>query len=99
MATNKPLIPPLTGVVAWVTLAVVVCVIFGWWSVTTVPSGSVGVVTTFGKVDPQPLPEGLHFVAPWRSVHPLTVRTQEVKERLEVPTKEGLTIELEVSLL
>jgi regulator of protease activity HflC (stomatin/prohibitin superfamily) len=99
VSKNLPLAAYFTRGVTLAVLAGAIIVIFAWWSVTTVPSGSVGIVTTFGKVDSQPLPEGLHLVAPWRSVYPLSVRTQEVKEVMEVPTKEGLTINLEVSLL
>lgn len=68
-------------------------------SFSLIPAGSVGVVTTFGRVDPTVLDEGFNWVAPWRSVHKLTLQTQEDKEAASVPTREGLTVNLEVSLL
>lgn len=69
-------------------------------SVATVPAGHVGVVTAFGRVDAdRTLPEGLHLVAPWARVHPMSVRTQELKEEMDVPTQQGVTVHLEVSLL
>lgn len=40
---------------------------------TTVPASHVGVVTTFGKVGPATLPEGGHFVAPWQTVHKVSI--------------------------
>jgi regulator of protease activity HflC (stomatin/prohibitin superfamily) len=68
-------------------------------SVRTVPAGHLGVVTTFGKVEDWTLAEGIHLVAFWRSVNPLSLRTQEIMEMAEVPTKEGLTIGLDASVL
>jgi regulator of protease activity HflC (stomatin/prohibitin superfamily) len=70
-----------------------------WWSFATVPAGHVGIVTTFGRVHNEQLDEGAHFIAPWNSVHLMSLRTEEVKEVMDVPTKEGVTVNLEASLL
>lgn len=67
--------------------------------VTTVRAGSVGVVDVFGKVSPNTLKAGLQFVNPLARVVQMSVQTQEIKERMEVPSKEGMTIGLEVSVL
>ena len=43
-----------------------------------VSAGTRGVITTFGKVDPQPLGEGLHLVIPLvQRVHMIDVRLQK----------------------
>ncbi|MFN3811247.1 MAG: prohibitin family protein [Roseateles asaccharophilus] len=43
-----------------------------------VQSGTRGVITTFGKVDPEPLGEGIHFVVPLvNRVHMIDVRLQK----------------------
>lgn len=68
-------------------------------SVRVVEAGHIGVVTSFGKVEEETLEEGLHFVGFWKNVHPLSVRTQEQKETVQSPTKEGLAVEMEASLL
>jgi regulator of protease activity HflC (stomatin/prohibitin superfamily) len=81
------------GLAAFVVLIVI------WQSLVVVPAGHVGVVTTFGRVEPEALPEGMHFVAFWRSVHDMSTRTQERKEIADVPTLEGLTVQLDVSML
>jgi regulator of protease activity HflC (stomatin/prohibitin superfamily) len=45
-----------------------------------VPSGHVGVVTHFGAVQNDILPEGLHFTMPFRtSIIPITVRVQKLE--------------------
>jgi regulator of protease activity HflC (stomatin/prohibitin superfamily) len=43
--------------------------------------------------------EGIHAVNPLARVHELDVKTQEVKERAVVPSKEGLIMGLEASVL
>lgn len=73
--------------------------LFLWNCWTTIPAGHVGVMTTFGAVDDARLPEGFNFVAPWRTIHRLNVRTREEPEDADTPTKDGLTVHLEVSLL
>ena len=78
---------------------VVVVIIILWRCVTTVQAGHVGIVTTFGRVHDEALSEGAHFIAPWNSVQQMSLRTEEVKEEMDVPTKEGVTVRLEASLL
>lgn len=66
---------------------------------TVVPSGHVGVQVLFGKVYPEILPEGLHLINPLMSVRHMSIRTQEIFEHAESPSKEGLNVVLEASLL
>jgi len=68
-------------------------------SATTISTGHVGVLTLFGRLTGERLGEGLHFINPLKRVTHLSVRTQESKERAEVPSSEGLIIALEASLL
>jgi len=67
--------------------------------VRIVPAGHVGVVDLFGVVRPQSLKAGLHLINPLARVEMMSVKTQEIKEVMEVPSKEGLTMQLEVSAL
>jgi regulator of protease activity HflC (stomatin/prohibitin superfamily) len=67
--------------------------------ITVVPAGHVGVKDFFGSVSPNVLPPGVRFVFPFTRVVKMSIQTQEVKETAEVPSKEGLTMELEGSLL
>ena len=68
-------------------------------STSCVRTGHVGVVTVFGRVTGQTLPEGLHIVNPLARVTELSVKTQEVKEHASVPSKEGLIMGVEASIL
>ncbi len=66
---------------------------------TVVPAGSVGVVDFFGTVSPNTLKAGINPVNPLARVIKMSVQTQEMKEVMDVPSKEGLTVQLEVSIL
>lgn len=68
-------------------------------AVRVVPAGYVGVIDVFGHVSPTSLSSGIHFVNPLANVVLMPIRTQEDKETMSVPSKEGLTIELEISAL
>jgi prohibitin 1 len=68
-------------------------------SVAYVPAGHVGVVTLFGRVTGQVLPEGTHLVFPFKTVNRMAIRTVELKETASVPSEEGLIITLDTSLL
>ena len=66
---------------------------------TVVPAGHVGVKDFFGNVSPNALPAGVHFIVPFTRVHKMSIQTVELKETAEVPSKEGLMMDLEGSLL
>jgi len=74
-------------------------IIFLFSAVTRVDSGAVGVLTLFGRVTGEVLPEGLHLISPFKTNHELSVRTQEIKETASVPSSEGLVMSLDTSLI
>ena len=80
-------------------LAVVMLAILAMNSVACVRTGHVGVVTLFGRVTGTTMSEGIHPVNPLARVHELDIKTLEVKERAVVPSKEGLIMGLEASVL
>jgi len=67
--------------------------------ITTVSAGHVGIVDVFGNVRPMTLKSGLQFVNPMAKVVEMSVQTQEIKETMDVPSKEGMTMTIEVSVL
>jgi regulator of protease activity HflC (stomatin/prohibitin superfamily) len=66
---------------------------------TVVPAGSVGVVDFFGTVSENTLKAGINVVNPMARIVNFSVKTQEIKEEMDVPSKEGLTVQLEISAL
>ena len=67
--------------------------------ITVIPAGHVGVKDLFGNVSSDSLPPGVHVVFPFTKVVKMSIQTQELKEAAEVPSKEGLVMDLEASLL
>ena len=80
-------------------LGAAVVLILVYASVAYVPAGHVGVLTLFGRVTGEVLPEGTHLVNPFKVNNTMTIRTQEVKETASVPSNEGLVLTLDTSLL
>jgi len=68
-------------------------------SITFVPAGHVGIIDVFGNVSDKMLKPGVSTVNPFANVVKLSIRTQEMKEVMEIPSKEGLTISLDISVL
>jgi regulator of protease activity HflC (stomatin/prohibitin superfamily) len=66
---------------------------------TQIPAGHVGVVDFFGVVSDQTLRAGINPVNPLANVIKYSIQTQEHKETMQVLSREGLTIGLEVSAL
>lgn len=83
----------------YLVVAVLLVVLLLANPLAVVPAGHVGVKDFFGVVSPDVLAPGVRVVLPFTRVVKLSARTQEIKEITEVPSKEGLIMNLEVSLL
>ncbi len=69
-------------------------------SCTVVRQGEVGVKRTLGKIKPHPLPEGVQAFNPFlATVIKVPTRTINIEVRMPLPSKEGLTIQSDVSIL
>ncbi len=66
---------------------------------TVIPAGHVGVIDVFGTVSEMTLKAGINGVNPLAVVTKMSIKTQELKEVMDVPSKEGLTVEMEISVL
>jgi len=66
---------------------------------TQIPAGHVGVVDFFGVVSDKPLTAGIQPVNPLADVVKFSIQTKEHKETMQVLSREGLTIGLEISAL
>ncbi len=83
---------------AIIALILFVLIIIGG-PIKVVPAGHVGVKDLFGRVSDAVLKPGVNLVFPFTRVIKMSIQTQEVKETAEVPSKEGLMMDLEGSLL
>ncbi len=66
---------------------------------TIIPAGHVGIVDFFGMVSDKTLSPGINFVNPMANVVKYSAQTKEHKESMQVLSREGLTIGLELSVL
>lgn len=89
---------PQIAKMRWLLAAIVLALFLIPSMVRMVPAGNVGVLILFGKVQGT-IPEGVHLVNPMSTMELMSVRTKEVFEHAEAPSKEGLNVVLEVSCL
>lgn len=64
-----------------------------------IPAGHVGVQDWFGTVSDGIMSPGIGMVAPFTRVQRMSTQTMEIMEKSDTPSREGLIIDLEVSLL
>ena len=85
------------------TVSLLAVVVFGVIALTQfftqIPAGYVGVVDFFGIVSDKTLPAGINTVNPLARVIKYSIQTKEHKEAMQVLSREGLTIGLEISVL
>lgn len=67
--------------------------------ITVIPAGTVGVVDFFGMVSDNTLSPGVNIVNPLATIHKFDQKTQNLTTPMVVPSKEGLEINLDISLL
>lgn len=94
---NRRLLPIIVSVVA----VLIFLLYFSANTFITIRSGQSGVLYKKfggGTVTDEFYGEGFHVIAPWNDMFIYDVRTQEMKETLNVLSKNGLSIELEISL-
>ncbi|MBG6129760.1 regulator of protease activity HflC (stomatin/prohibitin superfamily) [Aquimarina sp. EL_43] len=84
-----------------ILILLVLAIVFISKSTETIGSGEAGVLyKTFGGgvvTDAPPLGEGFHLIAPWNKVIVYEVRQQEVFEKMQVLSSNGLEIKLDAS--
>jgi prohibitin 1 len=66
---------------------------------TVIPAGHVGVIDFFGNVSDKTLKSGINVVNPLARIVKFSIKTQEIQESMEVPSKEGLSVNVGLSVL
>jgi len=82
----------MLGIVAALLISLLQCF-------TIIPAGHTGVIDFLGYVIDNTLKPGVNLVNPMANVEKMSIKTQELKETMNVPSEEGLGVELEISLL
>lgn len=78
--------------------AVVILLFLSSSIVKTVPAGEVGVGSMFGKVQPEPYDEGLHFVNPFVKMTLFDAKQKTLKQSMDVPSRDQLQTKFEISI-
>lgn len=85
------------------TFAILACIVSiaigAFQFVTVIPAGTVGVVDFFGNVSDRTLAPGVNVVNPLAAIHKFDQKTQTITTQMGVPSKEGLNVTLDISLL
>ena len=69
-------------------VVLIVAVILAFSMIKTVPTGYTGILTTFGKVEPNTVSAGVHVIAPWQKIVKLDNRTQKVSVETDTFSKD-----------
>lgn len=69
-------------------IALIVVIILAFSMIKTVPTGYTGILTTFGKVEPNTVSAGVHVIAPWQKIIKLDNRTQKVSVETDTFSKD-----------
>ena len=69
-------------------VALIVALILAVSMIKTVPTGYTGILTTFGKVEPNTVSAGVHVIAPWQKIVKLDNRTQKVSVETDTFSKD-----------
>lgn len=85
------------GIAMGVTVLFGLILLLGFF--TVIPAGHVGVQDFFGTVSKNTLKSGINFRNPLARIIKLSIKTQELTEDLTVPSMEGLTVQLDATVL
>ena len=67
-------------------------------SITVVPTGYTGILTTFGKVENRTIGAGAHLILPWQNVVKMDNRTQKVQISTEAFSSDIQQVDLQLSV-
>ncbi len=97
VARNKIGAEQVVGGAILVAVAALVGMVVSFFAI--VPAGAVGVQDVFGKVSDTSLKSGVNIINPLARVAKISIKTQEQSESMGVPSSEGLTVKLDVTVL
>ena len=69
-------------------IVLIVVIILAFSMIKTVPTGYTGILTSFGKVEPNTVSAGVHVIAPWQKIVKLDNRTQKVSVETDTFSKD-----------
>ena len=79
-------------------VVLIVAVILAFSMIKTVPTGYTGILTTFGKVEPNTVSAGVHVIAPWQKIVKLDNRTQKVSVETDTFSKDIQQVKISLAV-
>ena len=86
------------GKIIALAAAVIIAAILLLRMVVTVPTGYTGILTTFGRVEPNTIDAGVHMIAPWQKVVKLDNRAQKVNVETDTFSKDIQQVKVNLSV-
>lgn len=83
----------------WIVIGGLAALLVLFKCIVVIPAGNVGIMEFFGNVYKTSLQAGIHVVNPFLTIHRMSIRTQQITEEATVPSREGLTVNLDISVL
>jgi len=87
-----------TGTLVTLGIIAVIVLLLGQRAIKTVDAGFVGVAVRFGEVQEPGYPPGMHFVDPVLVWADFDVRQSTIKYNVNVPTRDQMQVQMEVSV-
>lgn len=88
-----------TGIAVVLGIIIVIALIMFFASTTIVPTGHIGVVTLYSKVQDTYLDAGFHFIKPFvEDVHDIDIRTQKYSNTVEGSAKDLQIVNITMSI-
>nr|HPM41035.1 SPFH domain-containing protein [bacterium] len=91
--------PNISKNIKYIGIGAIVLLLVLVKAVVVIPAGHVGVMELFGNVYERSLDAGIHVINPLLRVHRMSIRTVQIPEDANVPSKEGLIVNLDLSAL
>ena len=87
------------GILIGICIVLVIGLIIFFGSTTIVPTGHIGVVTLYSKVQDRYLDAGFHFITPFvEDVHDIDIRTQKYSNTVEGSAKDLQIVNITLSI-
>ena len=65
-------------------------------SIFVINAGHVGVISVFGRVEPRPIHEGIHLVAPWKDVTSMSTQVQRKGDKFDAASKDLQAVHIDM---
>lgn len=82
-----------------IVAVIVLIILFSARPIVVIPAGYIGVKDFFGYVSNDTLSPGIRLIVPFTKVVKMSTRSQTIMEEADTPSREGLIINLDVSLI